>query len=255
MSQNLRRLCQNEPSISHVCRAIGVTRQQFNGYLAAKHFPNDPILSRICEYFNVDEIALVAPFIPDREIGAHPANGPLSLINHQDLVKRNATRVNLDDGLYDVYFSVPGEPGKVIRSLMVLKTVEELRTFRRITSYYSRKSSNWSYYRGDHRGVALQAGGTIYLCSFNQVGVGEPSLVSLSWTQSSQPLLAGVAVISGLNGPATVAVVVKKNEQNGLLSAVRQVGTFGPSSREVPKMVIHLLKEELKIIQTQANFH
>jgi hypothetical protein len=52
--QNLRALCATKPSISSVCRDLGINRVQFNRYLAGTSFAKPDILVEICEYFEVD---------------------------------------------------------------------------------------------------------------------------------------------------------------------------------------------------------
>ena len=54
LGDNLRRLCRDTPSISELCRTIGVNRTQFNRYLTGTAFPRPDVLSRICSHFGVD---------------------------------------------------------------------------------------------------------------------------------------------------------------------------------------------------------
>jgi transcriptional regulator with XRE-family HTH domain len=252
LSLNLRRLCQNEPSIAHVCRAIGVTRQQFNGYLSGKHFPNERILSRICAYFEIDETTLVAPVRENGEQAGETGSDLLSPAVFGKLLRHNASNVNLEDGIYAVYFSVPGEPAMAVRSTMIVKTIDGLRTFRRVTGYYRRSSSSWSYYRGDHVGLAVEAGRSVFLCSVNQKSIYEPSLIALDWTPSSEPVLSGKSLIVGLKGPAVAAVVAMPAEGAGLRDALRRQGSLRIDSGEVPQIVLHFLEEELSGLQESS---
>lgn len=52
-SQNLKLMCRYEKSVSEVCRAIDINRQQFNKYLNGTSKPSSYNLQRICEYFQV----------------------------------------------------------------------------------------------------------------------------------------------------------------------------------------------------------
>jgi len=58
---NLRHLCSSQPSISQVCRDIGLNRQQFNKYLAGNSRPSAYNLRRICAHFGVSERDLLRP--------------------------------------------------------------------------------------------------------------------------------------------------------------------------------------------------
>ncbi|NBV62153.1 MAG: XRE family transcriptional regulator, partial [Rhodobacteraceae bacterium] len=59
--QNLQRLCAQGPSVSAICRKIGINRTQFNRYLTGDSFPRPDVLERICLHFNVDARILLRP--------------------------------------------------------------------------------------------------------------------------------------------------------------------------------------------------
>ena len=61
LGKNLRSLSQSAPSISALCRALGVNRTQFNRYLSGESFPRPDVLFRICTYFNVDARIILEP--------------------------------------------------------------------------------------------------------------------------------------------------------------------------------------------------
>lgn len=48
-------------SISEICRATGINRQQFNKYLAGNHAPSAQNLTRIADQFGVDTRLLGLP--------------------------------------------------------------------------------------------------------------------------------------------------------------------------------------------------
>ncbi len=58
---NLRVLCKRQPSVSAVCRELGINRTQFNRYLSGESFPRPDVLYRICTYFEVDARILLEP--------------------------------------------------------------------------------------------------------------------------------------------------------------------------------------------------
>jgi transcriptional regulator with XRE-family HTH domain len=57
-SENLRMLCRDQPSVSKICREIGLNRQQFERYLQGKSQPSIHNTYRICRYFGVEESSL-----------------------------------------------------------------------------------------------------------------------------------------------------------------------------------------------------
>lgn len=60
-STNLRSLIEDDTSIVTLSRALEINRTQLNRYLAGESFPRPDVLSRICEYFNVDARILLEP--------------------------------------------------------------------------------------------------------------------------------------------------------------------------------------------------
>ncbi len=61
ISQNLKLLCGFEKSVSEVCRAININRQQFNKYLSGTSQPSPYNLQRICDHFRVQPAELYLP--------------------------------------------------------------------------------------------------------------------------------------------------------------------------------------------------
>ena len=60
-ARNLRFLCGYEKSVSEVCRAIGINRQQFSKYLNGTSQPSPYNLQRICKYFSIHPADLMLP--------------------------------------------------------------------------------------------------------------------------------------------------------------------------------------------------
>jgi transcriptional regulator with XRE-family HTH domain len=61
LSRNLRFLCDFEKSVSEVCRAIGINRQQFSKYLNGSSQPSPYNMQRICSYFSIRPADLLLP--------------------------------------------------------------------------------------------------------------------------------------------------------------------------------------------------
>lgn len=72
---NLRILANTFPSVSQLCRELGINRTQFNRYLSGESFPRPDVLHRICTFFDVDSRILLEPIEnlqPDRGVLNHP---------------------------------------------------------------------------------------------------------------------------------------------------------------------------------------
>lgn len=60
-SANLRQLCEQQGSISQICRKIGINRQQFNKYLAGRHMPSTANIRAVANHFGLDPEILFSP--------------------------------------------------------------------------------------------------------------------------------------------------------------------------------------------------
>lgn len=56
---NLSLLARSFESVSDFCTKVGVNRQQFNKYLAAKHQPSQRVLTQIARYFHMEPMDLL----------------------------------------------------------------------------------------------------------------------------------------------------------------------------------------------------
>lgn len=59
--RNLRVLSAEYPSVSELCRTLGINRTQFNRYLSSESFPRPDVLDRMCRFFGVDARILLEP--------------------------------------------------------------------------------------------------------------------------------------------------------------------------------------------------
>lgn len=90
---NLRRLGRDAPSISALCRDLGINRTQFNRYLAGESFPRPDVLHRICRFFGVDARILLEPVDQIR-------SEPRSLLSHSfisDFIGAGVTHLSEED--------------------------------------------------------------------------------------------------------------------------------------------------------------
>ncbi|WP_152610651.1 helix-turn-helix transcriptional regulator [Ruegeria sp. ANG-R] len=71
---NLRQLARKYPSVSALCRELGINRTQFNRYLLAESFPRPDVLDRICRFFEVDARILLKPLDEIEPPADHPAS-------------------------------------------------------------------------------------------------------------------------------------------------------------------------------------
>ncbi|MFN4155975.1 MAG: helix-turn-helix domain-containing protein [Paracoccaceae bacterium] len=97
LGDNLRKLCSDTPSISALCRTIGVNRTQFNRYLTGAAFPRPDVLFRICRHFGVDANILLRRL---SEPAATQASGALAAGRLRIDTQRPFDHYLLPDGIY-----------------------------------------------------------------------------------------------------------------------------------------------------------
>lgn len=240
---NLRKLCENEPSIASVCRALSVTPQQFNNYLNGRHLPNEEMVERICEKFGIEEETLyltpntraAADFDANYELTSHLRKSIENL--------RHTEVVSLPDGLHFIYQHVLHDPKFLVKSAMFVKTIDNIKTFRRVTSVNRRASAQSREYRSDHLGIICQPDATIcYLVASDARAAHRLSFMALRWSLTKTPMLVGQANIESLNGAAIAKVVVVPSRQISKRECIGQLGAYNVDDSEVPLEVLEALE-------------
>jgi len=251
-SENLARLCASKPSITAVCNAVKINRQQFGRYLSGRSLPHRANLRKICRYFGVSEGELFAESNA-RPSAALPAE--FAEIDPQQsrafLKQLFATpAASLNPGLYFVYFADPSHPGALMRSTMVLRRDGRHLTFRRLTAYIEPKNSYWSHFGSDHQGLVLERRQWIHFVGLNGMGDEEPTLLSVHYLPSSEPLLGGHAAILSPAGPGITAVVVTRcPPKMNLRTALRLSHAFTFDDPTIDPIIVDALEAEcLKLV-------
>ena len=88
--ENLQKLIPTKGSVTAVATDLGLNRTQLNRYIRSEAFPRPDILSRICEYFDVDARIFNTPL--------ENVNGPVALPSGQLMTP--PTENILPDGIY-----------------------------------------------------------------------------------------------------------------------------------------------------------
>lgn len=230
MGRNLRELCKQKPSISFVCKELGINRQQFAKYMNGENFPRRNMLARICEYFDIEEIELFTD--PDSQLLNLNAKSA-SLIarkNFQEVLGQlhAPQETALDDGLYMTYFKSVAEPDWVIKSVTAIQKEGEYTEFRRLTGYNERKSSAWRLLIGSHRGLVLNRRGFLYFAALDQRPSQTPSLAIMRWAPTDINLLSGKCIALTKSGADVCHIVMEQlSAETSLRYALRDSGAVG----------------------------
>ena len=189
-SENLRALCLKRGTIAVVCRDLGINRQQFNKYLSGASLPNAATLSKLSQYFDVDQFQFFHSSGGLNEaIGDATHAGPCQfLLNNANVVRHlnkaasQSMNVPLQDGCYHLYYPWMLDPALLVRSVVVIFRNNGLTYFRRYTrlqTAHAKKLRN--YPKGCHEGLIIHHDGNICFLGRNSIGVGEISLQSFAF--------------------------------------------------------------------------
>ena len=240
MGFNLRKLCEGKPSISYVCKELGINRQQFAKYINGENFPRQKTLKKICDYFDVREIDLFA----DPQ-GCHlDMDKKRASIIRQPEFQEILDQINtpqetvLEDGLYMTYFRSVGEPEWVIKSVTAIKRRESRTEFRRLTGYNEKRSSAWRLSLGSHRGLVLNRRGVLYFVAIDQRSSQAPSLAIMQWAPTEVSLLSGKCIALTKSGADVCHLIMERMpEKTSLLSALRSSGAVGIKDTSLPVQI------------------
>ena len=252
IADNLRSLCDGyDGSIAQLSRKIGITPQQFNNYLSAKHIPNETVVAKICNLLDVNEDELYV----SRRI-----RSKIQSTTTSDLLQ-NATaalerwkleeKPNLNPGLYSTYFVTAEQPNSILRSTMVVDLLDGILTFRRFTSISRSARAGSGSRRSDHHGIVVQQrNSTFYFMAVNERPNHEPSLITTQWASSKTPLLSGYAVVETARGFAVSVVVIAPEIERTLRQSLELMQYYTWDDRAVAKSV----KSELEHLVLTLNF-
>ncbi len=122
LSQNLKFLCAEKPSVAAICRDIGINHQQFSKYLTGRSKPSAHNLRRIAQYFGLEDEDLNAPhaqlvrtYRTNRATLETRRADPLSGVFPGDLTKLRPFL-----GAYQVFFHAPVATDSIVVNTVFL---------------------------------------------------------------------------------------------------------------------------------------
>lgn len=240
-SENLRNICACRPSISAICRDIGINRQQFERYLTGASVPSPYNLRRICLYFGVEEAHLLGAgteMVLAQQV--MPPDGPqrLSQALRPEETELAALRNYL--GFYHYYFHTPSWPGQIQCGL--LQIYENQRDIR--TRYIGRVRDP-DYHRiirSRFEGQAVLRGDRIFILEYARGeadSFGQSILYAAHRHQANY--LTGMAFGIGWHphrGPFASQLILRRlRSATTLRKAIGQCGLYGPDSRNLDPIV------------------
>ncbi|QKD02693.1 helix-turn-helix domain-containing protein [Mesorhizobium loti] len=239
LAVNLRRLIRGHASVSAVCRALGINRTQFERYLQGQAVPNKATAQLICDYFKIDENELYRQ--PEIE-GQADEYASLRQKLYENMVRPPSPAIA--GGTYFTYFSVPGRPELLMRSVTFVRREAELVTFRRVTRWAPGDGQGGARVPGNHYGVVISRLNWIYFNGINSRQTSEPSILALQWASISEPVLVGKAIVLTGSGPAFVTAIMRQEVTRiGKRRAMQMAHIVSFDDPGLDQLVVSLIRE------------
>lgn len=187
------------PSISELCRRVGINRQQFMRYLSGASHPSRNNLRKLCDFLGVDEFELLLP--PDqfrKIIALRPAKSSnlppaLSAVpNLLEMSQRKRNQIARIHGFYYEYYFSFSTPQHVLRALIHIFPSDSFTFFKRIERLKKTNSATLpDVYK--YQGIVINVGDRLYLFDQESITGSE-----LSQTILFQSYRNRVSTLSGL---------------------------------------------------------
>ena len=165
-AQNLRHLCNQYPSVAHVCRSININRQQFNKYLSGAVLPSRHNLEQICRFFKVHRDDFDLPceeFQQKFGAGTIPAATTIDLNGLIDSIPNAAEQLKRYQGYYYSHFHALGYPGYLVRSLVYLHQHQGRFYTKSVEHLWDKAGGSPLRHRFKYHGIAFYLGDRIFI--------------------------------------------------------------------------------------------
>lgn len=172
---NLKLAASYHPSISALCRRLGLNRQQFMKYLSGASYPSRHSMRRICDFLGVEEFELLMPpdqfskivsLRPMRETDAPQLPGDLPRLLGQ--AQRQHGLLSKTLGYYYEYYLSFSTPDHVLRALTCVYTWQDYTLYKRVERLHrAHRSAPPDVYK--YVGLVTVVGDRLYM--FDQEGI------------------------------------------------------------------------------------
>jgi len=244
---NLAMLCDRYPSISEVCRKIGINRQQFNKYLSGQVCPSRHNMHRLCDFFGLTqsemlmETARLEQLVGPRDKPMDKAQLDLPL-RHLDRIFARAQPVERYSGYYFRYFYSFGNKSCIIRSLARIVIREGRGYFKNIEVLRDPDTGQWTG-NNKYEGVVFQLADRIQIFEYETKELNSVTQMTLypSYRQRIDFLMGvqtgGPTRRGRKPGASRVAMEFLGTEIN-LRRALAQTGLFRPDDPSLRQDIV-----------------
>ena len=259
LAANLRFAASFLPSVSQLCRDVGLNRQQMNKYLNGGSSPSPYNLRRIAGYLGVEPEELALPperfariwrhrgAIPVREVDRLRLPRPL-----RDAFVQPEAGVERFLGSYHCYINSHSWPGHVLRYVMRLSRAGGWIATKSVGRYAAEPESGQRYLM-KCAGVATMQANLLMIVEQQILGAGTLSTTILQPTyRSDVGVLSGICADTpsgGVRRPVATRVVFRFLGRNAdLRSAIAQTAILPVDSPSIELRIRRLLAEPVDSI-------
>jgi len=257
LAGNLRFACSHLPSVSAMCRDVGLNRQQVNKYLNGHSLPSAFNLRRLAGYFGVQPEDMTLP--PDRfsEVWRERVDLPAATVEGLQIpaplrkaLTRPESSIERFLGFYHCYINSGSWPGHVIRYVMSLRRVGPWVVTKSLGRYRSEPETGLPYLM-KCEGMATMQADLLTIIEQQSLGPGTLSATMLQPTYRSDiGMLTGVCADTPLRGrsPCASRIVLRSlGRRPDLRAAVEQCAVLPTGSNSIDRRIQRLLAEPVEI--------
>lgn len=226
LAANLLALAESFDSISEFCARVGVNRQQFNKYLAARHLPSQKVLAKIAKYFHMEASDIALPPDAFRRFYEGSSEGLPDLSQFSGLagLVRIAQSANAAlepfHGLYYRYHPSAIYKGKVLRSVTRIFPQGGLTQYVTVERFPGLDGSVRTAFSFVYRGFCTLMGDRIFMVDFESRQNNELTFTVLT-PQHRNPVRFLYGVVTGVAAtsyrqPFSARVVLAREASSAL---------------------------------------
>ncbi|WP_315926707.1 helix-turn-helix transcriptional regulator [Mesorhizobium sp. SP-1A] len=258
IAENLRYLCSFYPSISHVCRKLGINRQQFNKYLSGRIVPSVHVLKRTSDFFgiDIDEMFLspaeLRKIVEGRQEGSDrrsEASGRNPLDTILALARSDIGLLKKYEGYYFRYnYSFDGS-GRVIRSLFSIYERDGVFFTKLLERIQHRSNGSQRLTTLKYDGVMIALSGCLFNVEYERIMKGCVGHAAFSCQRRpGQRFLTGIqSSYSTSSGKPTASRVVLERitREMPFREMISRCGTFLVGDGEIEQDILPLIGNQI----------
>ena len=253
-AKNLTLACSYYPSISEVCRRIGINRQQFNKYLNGQVHPSRHNMRRICDFVGVTEAEILmeeARFSQVIGLRRQPVSRPqleLPMQRLEALLARSSA-VDRYEGYYFRYFYSFGNKGCIIKSLARIVVRDGRGYFKNVEVLREPDSGRWIR-SNKYEGMLFQLADRIQLFEYETLEMNSVTQMTLSPSYRSRvDFLLGIQMGGptrrGRKPGASRVALEFLGTDISVLRAMRQTGMFYPDDPSLRGEIVEAIDNRI----------